>query len=195
MRNTADRLGRGCERARRQRCALVGRCRSLPPALSYRASGWLSHSCASILPPPPITSLPTWRCRSPLRSPYLAEIGPNRRPSRPDRPPADGPDSVLGAAERSTRLPTCVTQKTVDSELVMPTLAGCCLCVVGVCFLGVMAAVPPGNRLLLCIFDGLFARACVRRADFSITWSSAFLRASERARPFRKDRRLSIFCP
>lgn len=90
-----------------------------------------------LAPSPNHVALPTWRSRPPPRSPYLAEIGPNRRRDRRDRPPADAPDPVVDAAERSARLPTCFgrrrLRKTADGAPVMPTLAGGGICVVGVC--------------------------------------------------------------
>jgi len=132
VRNTADRVGRGCGRARRQRCALVGRCacRSLAPtgALSYRAATAARPSC-------PLPQSRRCQHGAAARSPYFTQIGPNRGRRGPDRPPADGPDPVLGAAQRSARLPTCVEQNSADGALVMATPAGWlrCHCVVGVC--------------------------------------------------------------
>jgi hypothetical protein len=189
VRNTADRLGRGCGRARRQRCALVGRCRSLAPTGALVSSG---YSCASILPPPPITSLPTWRCRS------LALFHPNRPESPSPRPRSPtgrrprpssqcgrtfGPVAYLRRAEFGRR---CTGD--ADAGWLLPL---CCWCV----FFrrhGRRAAWQPAAAALHLLL-GLFARACDRRrADFSITWSSAFLR---RAAASQKGQTLVNFLP
>jgi len=169
----------------------------LPLARSHRRALVSSgYSCASILPPPPITSLPTWRCRS------LALFHPNRPESRSPRPrsptgrrprpssrrrPTFGPLAYLRRAEFGRR---CAGDGDAGWLAALPL---CCWCV---CFLGVMAAVPPGNRLLRCScsassrLGGAFcARVCSPfavclfsgAADFSITWSSAFLRRAAAA--------------